>query len=315
MIGRCPARSPTSIAGEWAGAADLATVPLRSSLVKQEKIAAEPVVDDKAAAPSPDQPADEAFPAKAKAEAEVEAKAETAAGGKAEPQAEPETPAEEAEATPSETADADAAVKEKEDAEPAEAAAENDDQPDDDAADNDDQPGDAGAEEEAGSADAGEAGTEEIGDASFAHAPTSTEPRTFDEDDVLQFGDDEDEEPQAAGLDKRPDVLWWLLTPVLLLVVPLLTASITFFVAQTETGYPAICRAAAPENGCEETVLGMAALHTLIFLAGWLILWALPWWRGLRKYRIGVAVAITLILLAVPVRLLATVDYQSIMGG
>nr|WP_296066776.1 hypothetical protein [uncultured Actinoplanes sp.] len=41
----------------------------------------------------------------------------------------------------------------------------------------------------------------------------------------------------------------------------------------------------------------------------------MPWWRGLRPYRIGLAVVITVVLIAVPLRLMGTVDYQSVMGG
>ena len=105
----------------------------------------------------------------------------------------------------------------------------------------------------------GASGDAEIGEAGFAHAPTSIEPRRFDEDDPAGA---EEDEPRAGGLDRRHDVLWWLLTPiVLLVVVPPLTASITFFVAGAQTGYPSICQAAARLNGCEEVVLRMVTRH------------------------------------------------------
>jgi hypothetical protein len=79
------------------------------------------------------------------------------------------------------------------------------------------------------------------------------------------------------------------------------------FVAEGATDYPSICASVRLDNRCEETVLRMAAQHAVAFLVCWLILWAIPWWRGLRTYRIWLAVATALILVAVPLRLIATI--------
>jgi hypothetical protein len=57
----------------------------------------------------------------------------------------------------------------------------------------------------------------------------------------------------------------------------------------------------------------MAAQHTVAFGIGWLLLWVLPWRRNLRAYRIGLAVVIVAILLAAPLRLFASVDYQALL--
>ncbi|WP_167492980.1 hypothetical protein [Micromonospora ureilytica] len=38
-------------------------------------------------------------------------------------------------------------------------------------------------------------------------------------------------------------------------------------------------------------------------LAGGLLLWAIPWWRGLRTVRVLLAVAATVVLVLLPVRM------------
>jgi hypothetical protein len=126
-----------------------------------------------------------------------------------------------------------------------------------------------------------------------------------DEDD--DYRDDEDE--QQAGFDKRPDVFSWIVTPVTTLFVgPGLAASIGLFVAERAKNYPRVCAPVRLANGCEETLLRMAAEHAVAFLFFWLLLWAMPWWRGLRAYRIGLAVVTALILIAVPLRLIASIQ-------
>ncbi|NMO52404.1 hypothetical protein HH310_14530 [Actinoplanes sp. TBRC 11911] len=140
----------------------------------------------------------------------------------------------------------------------------------------------------------------EASDAAYAHAPTSAEAHLVAE------------HPDDAGAGRRSEFLWWLLTPLSVLVIaPVLAASTSFLVALNDTGYPAICRDAAPDNRCEEVVLRMAGQHTIAFAIGWLALWALPWRRSVRPYRIGLAILIVLILLAAPLRLLASVDYHA----
>jgi hypothetical protein len=131
----------------------------------------------------------------------------------------------------------------------------------------------------------------------------SSEP--FEEDASV---DEEDEEPRPAGFDKRTDVYYWILVPMSTLVLgPALAATVMFFVALSARNYPSICAAVRLSNGCEETVLRMAAWHAFAFLVGWVLLWAVPWWRGLRTYRLWFAVALALILIAIPLRLIATI--------
>ncbi|MEV6849925.1 hypothetical protein [Actinoplanes sp. NPDC051411] len=121
-------------------------------------------------------------------------------------------------------------------------------------------------------------------------------------------GDYEDDQP-PAGFDKRPDVYNWILTPVTTLVVgPILAAVIGLFVGERATNYPRVCAPVRLANGCEETLLRLGAEHAVAFLFFWLLLWAMPWWRGLRAYRIGLAVVTALILIAVPLRLIASIQ-------
>jgi hypothetical protein len=113
--------------------------------------------------------------------------------------------------------------------------------------------------------------------------------------------------PPTAGLNRHRDLRGWLITPVLtLLLAPSVTASIGILVAEDSTSYPRLCDAVASTNGCQEIILAMFAVHARIFLIGWLLLWALPWWRGLRSYRIGLAVVVSVVLLAAPLRLLTS---------
>ncbi|GAA2658416.1 hypothetical protein [Paractinoplanes durhamensis] len=160
----------------------------------------------------------------------------------------------------------------------------------------------------------------------FAHAPTTGRadgladfpvdadyPYAGAYPDVPEAGvddldeDDFETEPVIVGFDRRPDFGWWLGTPIFTLVLaPMLAGVLTFFVSALSAGYPRICLGVEAENGCEEAVLRMAGEHTVVFLALWLGLWALPWWRGLRRYRIVLAAAAFAVLLFAPLRLLGT---------
>jgi hypothetical protein len=127
---------------------------------------------------------------------------------------------------------------------------------------------------------------------------------------VTTTGDDTAEIP-IGRLDRRRDLRGWLAPPLVTLVLaPALAISVGILVAESSTGYPAICDASAASNGCQETIFGLFALHARIFLLGWLLLWALPWWRGLRPYRIAGSVAVGAILLAAPLRLVSGVSLQ-----
>ncbi|MEU8817459.1 hypothetical protein [Actinoplanes sp. NPDC048796] len=96
------------------------------------------------------------------------------------------------------------------------------------------------------------------------------------------------------------------------LLAPAPALSIGVLVARDATDYPALCGTTFAENGCSETILAMVARHARLFAVGWLLLWALPWWRGLRPYRIWWAVAVTAVLVAAPLRL---ADWPRLYSG
>jgi hypothetical protein len=179
------------------------------------------------------------------------------------------------------------------------------------------EPVEAAAEEAAGDeTDEGEDGEPEPDGEIVATDEADTGPQWDDEDDEEDEAEDEGDEDEEEeeedegpeGFDKRPDVFNWILTPVMTLAVgPGLAASGLLFVAEETSGYPRVCASVRLANGCEETLLRMAAEHTIAFLFFWLLLWAPPWWRGLRAYRMGLAVVTALILIAVPLRLVATI--------
>jgi hypothetical protein len=121
-----------------------------------------------------------------------------------------------------------------------------------------------------------------------------------------------DADTSRTALDRRRDRRAWLITPaVTLLVAPVLTASIAILTVADSDAYPRICGPVLAENGCEEVNSGMFVLHARIFAVGWLLLFALPWWRGLRAYRIWLAVAVSAVLLAAPLRLM---DWSVLYG-
>ncbi|MEU4688864.1 hypothetical protein [Actinoplanes sp. NPDC023714] len=93
------------------------------------------------------------------------------------------------------------------------------------------------------------------------------------------------------------------MTPIATIVIAPPLTMILAVVMLTGDQPPAMCHDVATANGCEEITLGMIGEHVAIFLALWLTLWALPWWRSLRKWRTAIAVLSALILLAVPVRM------------
>jgi hypothetical protein len=150
-----------------------------------------------------------------------------------------------------------------------------------------------------------------INGAAFLHAPTGRRPDDLpfagDFPDVpeVEYDDeeDDDDEPVIVGFDRRTD-MWWLGTPIVtLLVAPLIAGLVTFVVTASDDSSPAVCRDALADNGCEEAVLRMIGQHTVAFAILWLGLWALPWYRGLRRYRVALALVAFAVLLAVPLRL------------
>jgi hypothetical protein len=106
------------------------------------------------------------------------------------------------------------------------------------------------------------------------------------------------------GVDRSRDLLGWLLTPlVTLLLGPAIAASVGVLVFYGSGEPPALCRYAAADNRCEETTLGMLAEHVVLFGLLWLLLWVTPWWCGLRLARIVLAVVACMVLVAAPLRM------------
>lgn len=114
-----------------------------------------------------------------------------------------------------------------------------------------------------------------------------------------------DADARRTALDRRRDLRGWLITPaVTLLLAPILTAGLGFLMLADSDSYPRFCYPVVDENGCQEAIFAMFVLHARVFAVGWLLLWALPWWRGLRPYRAWLAVAAGAALLASPLRLM-----------
>jgi uncharacterized membrane protein len=115
---------------------------------------------------------------------------------------------------------------------------------------------------------------------------------------------DTDTASPRAGLDRRRDLRGWLITPLLaLLLAPAATASVGVLIAKYSTAYPRFCAKVLAENRCEETIAAIVVTHARIFAAGLLLLLVIPWWRGLRPYRIWLAVMAGAVLVAAPLRL------------
>jgi hypothetical protein len=112
--------------------------------------------------------------------------------------------------------------------------------------------------------------------------------------------------PRTGWLDRRRDLAGWLLTPLITFVVAPLTAGIVGVVVLLTGGYgrtPVICGSALAHNGCEETTYGILDEHIIFFVTVWLLLWAVPWWRGLRPVRVLLAIVAFAVLIAAPIRM------------
>jgi hypothetical protein len=131
------------------------------------------------------------------------------------------------------------------------------------------------------------------------------------QDDEGDEDDDETGGTPARGLarwtsDRRPDVLGYLLIPVVtIFAAPVLVAILGVVILGGGSGPPAICDEVRAVNGCEELTWSLVGLHVLGFLVLWAGLWALPWWRGLRTPRLLLAVASTLVLFTAVLRMAA----------
>lgn len=124
---------------------------------------------------------------------------------------------------------------------------------------------------------------------------------------VLAMPDtDTAELPRIGWLDRRHDVAGWLLTPLVTLVAAPLIAGVVGMVALLRgdpNRPPALCESALADNSCEETTLGMLGEHMVLFAALWLMLWLVPWWRGLRILRVLLAIIASAVLVAAPMRM------------
>ncbi|MEV6811155.1 hypothetical protein [Micromonospora sp. NPDC051296] len=98
------------------------------------------------------------------------------------------------------------------------------------------------------------------------------------------------------------------MTPLFTLVAAPVLACIAGVLASlgnNATRTPALCAKAVADNMCEETTLGVIGGHVVISGAIWLLLWVIPWWRGLRTLRVLLAVVATVVLVLLPVRMAA----------
>jgi hypothetical protein len=150
--------------------------------------------------------------------------------------------------------------------------------------------------------------------AAEASLGTTTEVPPGLDTDSGDEGDEDDDETggtPARGLarwtsDRRPDVLGYLLIPVVtIFAAPVLVAILGVVILGGGSGPPAICDEVRAVNGCEELTWSLVGLHVLGFLVLWAGLWALPWWRGLRTPRLLLAVASTLVLFTAVLRMAA----------
>ncbi|WP_146766702.1 hypothetical protein [Micromonospora noduli] len=106
-------------------------------------------------------------------------------------------------------------------------------------------------------------------------------------------------------VDRHRDLAGWLVTPLFTLVAAPVLACLVGVLGSLgdHNGPPALCKEAMAENMCEETSLGVVGVHVVISGVMWLLLWVIPWWRGLRTVRVLLAVAATVVLVLVPVRM------------
>jgi hypothetical protein len=149
----------------------------------------------------------------------------------------------------------------------------------------------------------------EIDDDSAQIDPAVIDPAVIDHDGLTDLDadddDDEDEDEDLAAadgvLDGTRDIVYWLLTPLLtILIGPALTASIGFLVVVSDNGE--FCQR-QPPNQCEEVTAALLTDHARLFVLALALLWAIPWWRGLRTTRLVLAAVTIAILVLAPLRL------------
>ena len=104
------------------------------------------------------------------------------------------------------------------------------------------------------------------------------------------------------------DLGGWILVPLATLLVGVPAAGGFTFIALLgdsggSNGQSTFCEAQAP-NGCEEATLAWVGQCAVMFAVAWLLLWLIPWWRGLRPLRYAVAGGALLLLFLAPLRLI-----------
>lgn len=106
------------------------------------------------------------------------------------------------------------------------------------------------------------------------------------------------------AIDRHRDVAAWVTTPVVTLLVGPVVGFCTVAALSGLRTSPMLIDCTGGDNGCYQGQTSAIAHHVVAFLIGWLLLWCLPWWRGLRRVRILVAVLTVLPLVLLPIRLL-----------
>jgi hypothetical protein len=112
--------------------------------------------------------------------------------------------------------------------------------------------------------------------------------------------------PRVGWRDRRRDRAGWLLAPLITFVGAPVTAGLVGIFELLAGGYgriPAICESTLAHNGCEEATYRTLGDHLVLFAIVWLLLWAVPWWRGLRPMRVMLAIGAFAVLIALPIRI------------
>jgi hypothetical protein len=116
----------------------------------------------------------------------------------------------------------------------------------------------------------------------------------------------------ASRIDRTRDLANWLTVPFVTLIAGPLLAVCTGVVL-TLLSHAGV--SSLTENACTSTEgnvgldcyaaeTALIQRHLAAFLIGWLLLWCLPWWRGLRRARLLIAALSVLPLVLLPLEML-----------